>query len=366
MFSNIYKNKTVLVTGNTGFKGSWLTTWLLHLGAKVIGLSDRIPTNPSMFETLELEKKIRHFTANINQLTDVTAIIRESKPDFIFHLAAQAIVSESYNDPLTTIQTNVIGTANILESIRTLKYPCTVVLITSDKCYENVEWTWGYRENDRLGGKDPYSASKAGAELIIHTYYHSFFHNNSSVKIASTRAGNVIGGGDWASNRIVPDCIRAWADEKPVIIRRPQSTRPWQHVLEPISGYLTLGQYLHENDSLSGESFNFGPASDQTFTVQQLIDELASNWVFENAIDKVVVHEEPGFHEAGLLKLNCDKALHFLKWKPVLDFQQAARFTANWYNEYYHASSPSLDQLTLSQIDEYYRAANKINLPWTQ
>jgi len=361
MYNDIYKGKKVLITGNTGFKGSWLTTWLLELGANVIGLSDRIPTNPSMFEALELAKKIDHHTIDIRNYPQVKELIEKTKPDFIFHLAAQAIVSDSYKDPLTTIQTNVMGTASVLEALRSYDHPCTVVMITSDKCYENVEWTWGYRENDRLGGKDPYSASKAGAEIIFHTYYHSFFSNKDSVvRITSARAGNVIGGGDWAQSRIVPDCIRAWSLDKPVIIRRPVSTRPWQHVLEPISGYLTLGKTLYQHPELTGESYNFGPASDQTFKVKELIDEVALNWTFKKDQQQMIVLENPGFHEAGLLKLNCDKALHDLKWKPVLGFSDAARLTASWYNLYYHNKEKDLYSFTLSQIAEYATVAKKI------
>jgi len=366
MFNEVYKNKVVLVTGNTGFKGSWLTTWLLNLGAKVIGLSDRIPTEPSMYKVLNLEKRITHHTIDIRNAAEVTALIQKTKPDFVFHLAAQAIVSRSYKDPLETIQTNILGTANILDALRLSNHPCTAILITSDKCYENVEWTWGYRENDRLGGKDPYSASKAGAEIVFYTYYHSFFHDKKSmVRIASTRAGNVIGGGDWADSRIVPDCVRAWAKNEPVIIRRPRATRPWQHVLEPVSGYLTLGQHLFDAQNLSGESFNFGPSSDQTFTVQQMIEAIAKNWTFKSGHEQIVLQDDPGFHEAGLLKLNCDKALHYLQWKPVLSFSEAAFFTANWYNQYYHTPGADLFELTHSQIDTYAKAANKINLAWS-
>jgi CDP-glucose 4,6-dehydratase len=367
MYNNIYKDKTVLVTGNTGFKGSWLTTWLLELGANVIGLSDRIPTDPAMFEVLELAKKIDHHMIDVTNFQEVKKIIQKKKPDFIFHLAAQAIVSYSYENPLITMQTNILGTATILEVLRICDHPCTAIMITSDKCYENVEWTWGYRENDRLGGKDPYSASKAGAEIAFHTYHHSFFSNKGSlVRIASARAGNVIGGGDWAPSRIVPDCIRAWSQERSVVIRRPASTRPWQHVLEPISGYLTLGKNLYENNVLAGESYNFGPASDQTFMVKQLIDEIALNWSFKNDQQRVTVQEETGFHEAGLLKLNCDKALHDLKWKPVLGFPDATRLTASWYNIYYNTQGKDLYKFTLSQIEEYETFAKKIKLEWTQ
>jgi len=365
MFKEVYRNKRVLVTGNTGFKGSWLTTWLLHLGAEVIGISDSVPTRPSMFETLELENRIRHHDLDINDLPAITAVIGTSRPDFIFHLAAQAIVSKSYEDPLETIHTNIIGTANVLEALRRSNHSCTVVLITSDKCYENVEWTWGYRENDRLGGKDPYSASKAGAELIFHTYYHSFFSKpGCPVKLATGRAGNVIGGGDWATNRIVPDCIRAWSGDQPVLIRRPQSTRPWQHVLEPISGYLTLGMKLSENAGLTGESYNFGPASDQTFTVKELISAVAKNWTFKSVHEHINIQEEPGFHEAGLLKLNCDKALHDLHWKPVLGFDAATRLTAEWYDCFYNKKDTQIFEKTVEQIREYIKFADKIKLEW--
>lgn len=366
MFKNFYKDKVVLVTGNTGFKGSWLTVWLLRLGAKVIGISDRIPTQPSMFEALNLQNKIEHYFEDINNKDAVEKIISEHKPDFLFHLAAQPIVSTSYANPIDTLQTNIIGTANILEALRVINHNCTAVFITSDKCYENVEWTWGYRENDRLGGKDPYSASKAGAEIVIHTYYHSFFSaDDSPVRLVSTRAGNVIGGGDWAESRIVPDTIRAWAADKPVVIRRPNATRPWQHVLEPLSGYLRVGQLLGEDKSLSGESFNFGPAADQTFTVAEVLDSIAENWTFENDSERIVLQEEKGFHEAGLLKLNCDKALHELDWKPVLSFEQAAALTSKWYYHYYNNPPEELYDLTVSQLEDYIGQASRLSIKWT-
>lgn len=365
MFKNIYSDKTVLVTGHTGFKGSWLTLWLLQLGARVIGISDRIPTKPSMFEVLELERKIDHYFEDILNGPAIEKIVAKHQPDFIFHLAAQPIVATSYSNPLNTITTNIVGTANVLEALRTNNHPCTAVFITSDKCYENVEWTWGYRENDRLGGKDPYSASKAGAELIIYTYYHSFFSSErSNVRIVSTRAGNVIGGGDWAENRIVPDAVRAWSNERPVVIRRPKATRPWQHVLEPLSGYLTAAQLLREDAGLSGESFNFGPAADQTFTVQEVLEAMAQNWSFKKKYERIDLQEEKGFHEAGLLKLNCDKALHKLRWRPVLDFYRATAFSAAWYSNFYNRGPEGLYDLTLSQIHEYGAQASKSGIAW--
>ena len=239
MFNNIFRGKKIIVTGNTGFKGSWLSLWLYSLGAKVTGISKDIPSNPSLFEELDLAKKTEHHFENICDALKMKEIFTAVQPDFVFHLAAQPIVSVSYDDPLETFRTNTIGTANILEALRFVSSPCSAVIITSDKCYDNVEWIWGYREQDALGGKDPYSASKGAAELVIKTYFHSYFKKaDSKIKLASIRAGNVIGGGDWALNRIVPDCFRSWNDGKPVKIRNPESTRPWQHVLEPLSGYL--------------------------------------------------------------------------------------------------------------------------------
>jgi len=366
MFSNIYKDKVVLVTGNTGFKGSWLTLWLLVLGAKVIGISDDVPTTPSMFRVLDLESKIKHNFAKVEDANAIDQIISEHTPDFVFHLAAQSIVARSYRSPLETFQTNIMGTATLLDALRKLNRQCTAVLITSDKCYDNVEWTWGYRENDRLGGKDPYSASKACAEIVIHSYFQSFFAiEDSLVRLVSTRAGNVIGGGDWAESRIVPDAVRAWANGVAVRIRRPNATRPWQHVLEPISGYLRAGQMLSGNSNLSGESFNFGPASDQSFTVQEILNSLAKDWDQISKGERVVIQAESDFHEAGLLKLNCDKALHDLHWKPVLNFPTAIEFTSNWYRHYYSVGSNGLYELTLSQLDNYVAQATGLGIEWT-
>ena len=232
MFQNIYKNKKVLVTGHTGFKGSWLSVWLLKLGAHVVGIAKDIPTHPSMFEALGLEKRLTHYQADIRDLATMTQIIGNEKPDFVFHLAAQAIVSTSYKDPIETISSNVMGTANILEALRSSNHTCTAVIITSDKAYDNVEQVWGYKEDDKMGGKDVYSGSKGAAELVIKSYFNSFFKSSTcNVKLAIARAGNVIGGGDWAKDRIVVDCMVAWSKGEKVEIRSPQATRPWQHVL---------------------------------------------------------------------------------------------------------------------------------------
>jgi CDP-glucose 4,6-dehydratase len=265
---NIYKGKTVLVTGHTGFKGSWIVMWLNHMGAKVIGLSDKVPTNPSLFSTANLTSRIQDLRVDIRDLKAVSNAVDTAKPDIIFHLAAQALVADSYSDPVTTIQTNAIGTMNILESIRMLNRKVTAIMITSDKVYDNVEWIWGYKESDVIGGKDPYSASKGLAELILKSYFHSYFNTKQSkVRICIARAGNVIGGGDWAANRIVPDSMKAWAKNNPVILRNPESTRPWQHVLEPIGGYLLLGSLLYQDLKLNGEAFNFGPNDEADHSV---------------------------------------------------------------------------------------------------
>ena len=329
MFNNVYKDKRVVVTGHTGFKGTWLTRWLTMLGAEVMGISDGIPTSPSMFEILGLEQKILHRVIDIRDAAALAQAIHEFKPDFIFHLAAQAIVSTSYKDPLGTISTNVLGTANVLDAIRQLSKSCTAVIITSDKCYENVEWEWGYRETDHLGGKDIYSASKGAAEVIFHAYFHSFMKHRPDIRIASARAGNVIGGGDWAKDRIIVDSVLSWNNKKPVQIRSPEATRPWQHVLEPLSGYLWLGANLAINEKLNGESFNFGPRAEQNRRVIELIADVFEHW--NKDFDCYQITGNVPFHEAGLLKLNCDKALFHLRWEPTLFYEECVRMVGEWY-----------------------------------
>jgi CDP-glucose 4,6-dehydratase len=366
MFNNIYKNKKVLITGHTGFKGTWLTTWLLNLGAEIIGISKDIPTTPAMFEVLELEEKIQHHLIDIRDFNALNKIIKQEKPDFIFHLAAQAIVSTSYLEPLETISSNVMGTTNLLESLRISNHQCTAVIITSDKAYDNIEQVWGYKENDPMGGKDIYSGSKGAAELIFKSYYHSFFKSaDSNVRLVVARAGNVIGGGDWAQDRIVVNCVEAWDKKVGVEIRSPESTRPWQHVLEPLSGYLNLGHELYNNVNLNGESFNFGPRAEQNHTVVKLLKDLSKYWNFENASDVFTVTDNIPFHEAGLLKLNCDKALSLLKWQAVLQYQDTIKFTAKWYYSYYKSNSDMM-RCTIQQIDEYENIAKSKLLKWTE
>ena len=348
----IYKNKKVLITGNTGFKGSWLSIWLLSLGAEVYGISNSIPSTPSHFETADLKKRITHYDIDIRDFKPVLDVFKEVKPDFVFHLAAQPLVRYSYQEPLLTLETNFIGTTHILEALRIADNPCIAVFITSDKAYDNQEWPWGYRETDALGGKDPYSASKGAAELAIKSYTHSFFQlEDSKIKLAVGRAGNVIGGGDWALDRIVPDCIVAWAKNRSVDIRSPHATRPWQHVLEPLSGYLLLGEQLATNDKIHGEAFNFGPPSSHDYSVCQLIEEMKKGW--RNVEWNDVSKKDEKLHEAHLLKLSCAKAFHTIQWAPVLSFLETVRFTIDWYREFYENQDCDVFEMSLKQIQAY-------------
>ncbi|HQS67296.1 MAG TPA: CDP-glucose 4,6-dehydratase [Sulfuricurvum sp.] len=365
MFANIYKNKKVLITGHTGFKGSWLTTWLIQLEANVIGIAKDIPTIPSMFQKLELETKIKHYQEDIRDLSKMTEIISNEQPDFLFHLAAQPIVSTSYFDPIETISSNVMGTANILEALKTSNHPCTAIIITSDKAYDNVEQVWGYKEDDKMGGKDIYSGSKGAAELIIKSYYHSFFKSaKSNIKLAVGRAGNVIGGGDWAKDRIVVDCMVAWSKGEKVEIRSPDATRPWQHVLEPLSGYLHLGSQLYINSAFHGEAFNFGPKAEQNHTVVQLLKDLSVYWNISETDKAFTITDNIPFHEAGLLKLNCDKALFYLKWQANLHYTDTIRLTGEWYYSFYKTDTDMWHK-TQEQIETYQAMAREKELQWT-
>jgi CDP-glucose 4,6-dehydratase len=359
-----FSGKVVLVTGHTGFKGSWLTAWLQRLGARVIGLSVDIPTEPSHFTELGLVAEIDDRRMDIRNAEAVAGLVAEVEPDFVFHLAAQPLVRRSYRLPLETFATNAMGTCNLLEALRLSQHPCTVVLITSDKCYDNVEWVWGYRETDRLGGKDPYSGSKGAAELVIRSYHASFFGAaDSQIRVAVGRAGNVVGGGDWAEDRIVPDCIRAWSEDRTVEVRNPDATRPWQHVLEPLSGYLWLGILLREQAALNGEAFNFGPPLVQDHSVGDVITALAGAWSGEARYE--IARPAGGVAEAGLLKLNCDKAFADLKWRPTLDFQEMIELTGQWYDAYYRQDRrESVLALTHSQIERYENLARTRGIGW--
>ena len=360
-FNNKFSNSKVIITGHTGFKGSWLTVWLESLGAKVIGVALDPPSQPSHFEVAELAKSIEDHRLDIRDGDELKRLVSGTQPDFVFHLAAQPLVLQSYLDPVETYQTNVLGTLNLLEALRSLKKKCTSVFITSDKCYKNVEWVWGYRETDTLGGQDPYSASKGAAELVIRSHVKSFFPTDGPVRIAIGRAGNVIGGGDWALDRVVPDCVRSWAKEEPAQLRNPQSTRPWQHVLEPLSGYLNLAAELSQRSELHGEPFNFGPPAHQNHTVMELVQEMSKYWVKVRWEDRSDIDKQT--YESGLLKLNCDKALHYLQWQAVLPFQETVKMTAEWYCSYYEDPATIRD-VTLAHIGEYESMALKKGMQW--
>jgi CDP-glucose 4,6-dehydratase len=359
-----FEGKTVLVTGHTGFKGAWLTAWLKQLGAKVIGVALDPPTAPSHFEAARMGQGISDLRIDVRDHVAVNDAVVSAQPDFLFHLAAQALVRRSYDDPIETWQTNVQGTLHVLESLRNLSRPCAAVIITSDKCYDNVEWVWGYRETDALGGPDPYSASKGAAELAIRSHVKSFFPKaTSKVRIASARAGNVIGGGDWATDRIVPDCVKAWSLNNKVELRNPHSTRPWQHVLEPLSGYLNLAIALSRQPGMHGESFNFGPPAQQNHSVLELVQQMALHW--DQVSWKDVSQSAQGPYESGLLKLNCDKALHHLRWHAVMGFEDTVRMTTEWYRAFYQRPDSIADTTDL-QIADYTAIAKQQGLAWAQ
>jgi len=360
----IFNGSKVLVTGHTGFKGSWLSLWLNQLGAEVHGVSTDPPSDPSHFVAADLASQIHDHRIDIRDGASLNYLLENIQPDFVFHLAAQALVRPSYASPIDTWQTNAMGTINVLESLRLLKKTCVAVFITSDKCYDNVEWVWGYRETDALGGSDPYSASKGAAELAIRSYVRSFFPADGVVRIGVGRAGNVVGGGDWAEDRIVPDCMRAWSRGEVVRLRNPLATRPWQHVLEPLSGYLTLAMSLKSRADLHGEPFNFGPPAEQNHSVGQLVAAMTDHW------DRVrwedVSAQYGGPYESGLLKLNCDKALHHLRWQAAWDFDGTVRETALWYRHYYEQPEQSVADFSLAQISSYTQYAREQGIAWAQ
>jgi len=363
MLESFFKNKKVIVTGHTGFKGSWLTAWLKILGAHVIGVALDPPTSPSHFEVAALGAEIKDIRLNILSGNNLIDLFVDVQPDFVFHLAAQSLVRVSYENPVDTWQTNVIGTVNILEALRNIRKQCSAVIVTSDKCYLNKEWVWGYKETDELGGLDPYSASKAAAEVAITSYIKSYFGvDGDSVRIASARAGNVIGGGDWARDRIIPDCVRAWSSKQVVELRNPLSTRPWQHVLEPLSGYLCLAMALSQSPRVNGEAFNFGPVAAEDKSVLDLVSGMASHW---NAVQWKILTNANELHESGLLKLNCDKALHYLDWGVTMNFDETIKMTADWYQNYYE-NSQSIYTETTRQIDFYTEIARGKGMKWAQ
>ena len=364
MLRNAFNTKTVLITGHTGFKGAWLTAWLKQLGAKVTGIALDPPTQPSHFAVADMADGMTDLRIDIRDRAAIQDAIVSVQPDFVFHLAAQALVRRSYDDPIETWQTNVLGTLHVLEALRKVDKPCAAVIITSDKCYDNVEWVWGYRETDAMGGPDPYSASKGAAELAIRSHIKSYFSKaESKVRIASARAGNVIGGGDWAADRIIPDCVKAWAVDEVVYLRNPHSTRPWQHVLEPLSGYLSLAIALSHRPELHGQPFNFGPPAQQNHSVLELVQQMALHW--DQVRWQDMSQSATGPYESGLLKLNCDKALHDLRWHAVMGFEDTVRMTSEWYRSYYQHPE-EIAAVTRTQIDVYTAIAKRQGLGWAQ
>ena len=342
----IFKDKKIIVTGHTGFKGSWLVAFLSTYGCQIYGLSKDIPSNPSHYSLLNFTKKIKNYKVDITDQKKITKIIHEIQPDFVFHLAAQSLVKTSYNDPVLTFKSNSIGTLNILESLRCLKKKCSVILVTSDKSYKNLEIKRGYKETDLLGGEDPYSASKACAELIIQSYIKSYFRNKR-ILISVGRAGNVIGGGDWSKDRLIPDCFRSWSKKKITTIRNPNSTRPWQHVIEVVYGYMLLAKKLHNNPKLHGEVFNFGPSYKKNYKVEEILTFFKSIW---SACKWKINAKNTNQKESVLLKLNSTKANQILKWETLLSFKETLIYTLNWYKEYYLNDSKII---TIDQINLY-------------
>lgn len=351
--STFYKEKKVFVTGHTGFKGSWLITWLRHLGAVVKGYALAPENKNDLYNAIKGDDLCQSVIADIREKERLKKEVLSFQPDFIFHLAAQPLVRLSYEQPAETFEVNAQGTAHVLDALRFLETPCIAVMITTDKVYENLEKNYYYKEGDRLGGHDPYSASKAAAELIIDSYRNSFFlpvqfeKHKKSVSVA--RAGNVIGGGDWAKDRIVPDIIRALSDGKPVKVRNPTAVRPWQHVLEPLHGYLVLGAQQAENPKSFAEAFNFGPYREDTFTVKELVKAAIDSWGSGNL---EVIQEHASLHEAGLLQLDISKALDTLDWKPKFNAVQAINKTIDWYKNY-HDNPHSALEVTLQSIKSF-------------
>lgn len=360
LFGGIYNHKKVLVTGHTGFKGSWLVYWLHKMGAEVYGYSLAAPSETNHIGLLDLE--IAEEIADIRDLDKMSAFVEKVQPEIVFHLAAQALVRESYEAPIDTFSTNVMGTLNVFEACRKVKSVKVIVNVTSDKCYENKEWVWGYRENEAMGGYDPYSASKGCAELLASSYRNSYFNTDNykkthNVLLGCVRAGNVIGGGDWAADRLIPDIVRAASENEKVQIRNPKATRPWQHVLEPLSGYLTLGWNLLNEKKDYADGWNFGPDNRSNLSVDEIITLSKKEW------DKVEVsysHNPADHHEANLLMLDCSKANKLMKWKPVWDIDATLNKTIGWYKSFYLDGKVNTDR----DLTDYVSSAKQAEIIW--
>ena len=360
LFGNIYEGRKVLVTGHTGFKGSWTALWLDLLGASVIGYALEPPTKPSHFETCKLENKIDHIEGDIRDLANLKNVFNQYKPDIVFHMAAQPLVRESYAQPVETYETNVMGTVNVFEAARKCPSVRVIINVTSDKCYQNNELDYAYKEDDAMGGHDPYSSSKGCSELVTSAYRNSFF-NESQIRLASVRAGNVIGGGDWAKDRLLPDCFRALGGNKSIIVRNPNAVRPWQHVLEPLSGYLWLASLLWNGNEKFSSGWNFGPDEESNLKAGEVVDSVIKHWG-EGSWDKPVNSDsEP--HEANLLMLDHSKAKEHLYWMPTYDIEAALQATTEWYKAFIQGKDPK--GLSINDIEQYVKRAKKKQLKWS-
>lgn len=345
-----FKNKKVLITGNTGFKGSWLSLWMSLYGAKVLGISSNVPSNPSNFVVLDLKKEIKFKKIDLRNSKKLSKEIYDFKPDYIFHLAAEAIVKRAYKTPKLAWETNTIGTINILEAISQLKKKTTAVIITSDKVYKNLEILRGYHEKDVLGGLDPYSASKASADLAAQSYFFSKLKYKKNIKLSIARAGNVIGGGDWSEGRLIPDCVRKWSKNKTVQIRNPNSTRPWQHVLDVLNGYINLATKLNKYKNINGESFNFGPKKEKNREVHKIVKEMSNRW--QGTSWKI--KRDKKLKESNLLQLNSEKAKKLINWESKLNLKESISQTIKWYKTYYF-DRKNIKTLSIKQILEYQK-----------
>ena len=354
MFGGIYENRNVFLTGHTGFKGSWLAAWLQQLNANIFGFSLDSVSEPDHFSLLALQSSDNR--GDIRNFDALQQNLEQSRAEIVFHLAAQPLVRRSYAEPLETFSTNALGTANLLQAVRSVPTVRAAVVITTDKVYENREWDWGYRETDRLGGYDPYAASKACSELVANCFRQSYYEQ-SGVLLATVRAGNVIGGGDWAEDRLIPDIVRAACRNETTQIRMPQATRPWEHVLEPLAGYLLLGQKLLEGQKEYAEPWNFGPGSDGNISVGRLAESAAKHW------DKIHVEIGPAAekHETTFLRLDCSKSENRLGWKPIWNFEETMLQTIRWYKEYYETGKI----LTWTQLEKFIYDAQKQGAVWT-
>ena len=360
LFKGIYKKKKILVTGHTGFKGSWLSIWLKELGAEVIGYSLEPSTQPSMFEVCDLDNKIINIYGDVRDISSLDRVFEEYEPDVVFHLAAQPLVRLSYKIPKETYETNIMGTVNVLDRAKEIESVKAVIVITSDKCYENKEWVYGYRENDPMGGYDPYSSSKACAELVVSAYRNSFY-NAKKIALSSARAGNVIGGGDWAEDRLIPDFIGAVIQNRPIYVRNPGAIRPWQHVLEPLSGYLWLGALMLLDREKYNGAWNFGPNDLDALKVGEVLDLAIKAW----GSGEIVLDDREHPHEANLLKLDVSKARTYLKWRSIYNAEQAVEKTIEWYKKYY-TNAHDMYEFTVKQICEYIDHAKQLSLEWSK